>query len=372
MKKKILFIGNITNRITNVAIPSIEASKELGYEFHMAGNLSGFKDDEKKYNVILHHIDLVRNPLSFNNIKAFNQMVKLLKKENFDVIHCNTPIGGMLGRIGGKLAKTKKIIYTAHGFHFYKGAPLINKTIFKWAEMWMARFTDALITINQEDYKTAKDFRLRKNGNVYYIPGVGVNLSEYQNIEARYDLRESLGLDENNIILIAMGDLILRKNYSTSIEAIANTNNPNIHFLICGNGPELHNLQSLAKKLNIEKQIHFLGFRSDIKELLAIADIFLFSTFQEGLPRSMMEAMASGLSCIVSNIRGNTDLIENGIGGYLVDSTDIMSFTKYIQILVNNPTKRQEMGAFNKETIKKFDVENIKIEMKKIYKKELI
>lgn len=370
--KKLLFIGNITKRITNVAIPSIEACQLLGYDFHMAGNLSAFKDDETRYNVKLHHIDLVRNPLSLKNARAYKQMYSLLKEENFDVIHCNTPIGGMLGRICGKLAKTPKIIYTAHGFHFYKGAPLINRSIFKWAEMWMASYTDVLLTINKEDFKTAKNFKLRNNGSVYYIPGVGVNLNGYQSYRNKEDLRNSLGLSKDDVIVIAMGDLILRKNYSTSIKAIAKVANKRVHFLICGEGEELSRLQALAKELNVENQIHFLGFRSDVKDLLSIADIFLFSTHQEGLPRSMMEAMASGLPCIASNIRGNTDLIQSGKGGYLVDSIDVAGFAEYIQLLSDDSAKRSEMGKVNLNTIKKFDVENIKDEMKKIYSKELV
>ena len=143
--KKILFISNISNRITNFSLPSIYAAKNLGYEFHMAANYSNFNDEPEKYDVKLHHIDLDRNPFSKQNIIAYKQMLELIEKEKFDVIHCNTPIGGVLGRLCGKKADVPKVIYTAHGFHFYKGAPLINRTIFKWAEMWMARYTDAIL-----------------------------------------------------------------------------------------------------------------------------------------------------------------------------------------------------------------------------------
>ena len=370
--KKILFISNISHRITNFSIPSIEAGQQLGYEFHMAANYSGFTDDASKYNVKLHHIDIVRNPLSIKNVKAYKQMMTLLNKEKFDVIHCNTPIGGILGRLCGKKAKVSKIIYTAHGFHFYKGAPLINRTLFKWAEMWMARYTDAIITINREDYLSAQQFKLRNGGKVYYIPGVGIDTKSYQHVGIdKQALRRSLGLQEDDIVLIAMGDLIPRKNYTTSIMAIAKAANPKLHFLICGKGPELGKLRSLAKKMKVDNQIHFLGYRTDIKELLSIADIFLFTTKQEGLPRSMMEAMASGLPCIASKIRGNIELIEEGIGGYLRDPSDVDGLAEAINFLAADETKRKEMGLNNLETIKQFDVENIKLEMKKIYAEEL-
>jgi len=371
--KKMLFISNISKRITNFSIPSIIAGQRLGYDFHMAANYSGFKDDASKYNVTIHHIDLARNPFSLKNVRAYIQMLDLIKKEKFNVIHCNTPIGGVLGRLCGKRAKVQKIIYTAHGFHFYKGAPLLNRTVYKWAEMWLARYTDVIITINQEDYNAAQKFKLRNNGKVYYIPGVGVDTRLFKAIMVnREEFRKSIGLKNGDIVLIAMGDLIRRKNYKSSIKAIAKANNKKLHFLICGEGPELGELKILAKNLHIEEQIHFLGYRTDIKELLSISDIFLFTTYQEGLPRSIMEAMAAGLPCIASKIRGNVDLIEDGKGGFLLNPDDIDGIAEKINTLAADKQLRKAMGKMNIETIKKYDVENVIKEMQKIYEKELI
>ncbi|MFS0614942.1 glycosyltransferase family 4 protein [Lederbergia ruris] len=371
--KKILFISNITKKITNFSIPSITAAQQLGYEFHMAANLSNFADDETDYNVTLHHINLDRNPFSIKNFRAYREMLTLIKKERFDVIHCNTPIGGILGRLCGKRAKIKNVIYTAHGFHFYKGAPLKNNIIFKMAEKWMAQYTDAIITMNNEDFKEAQKLKLRRNGRAYYIPGVGVDTKLYQDNQVdKKRLKESLTIKEDDILLISMGDLIQRKNYEASIEAIAKTDNPKLHYLICGVGPKLESLQILAKNRGIEKQIHFLGFRTDIKELLAIADIFLFTTYQEGLPRSLMEAMATGLPCVVSNVRGNVDLINNNEGGYLLDPDDIGGIAKAINKLASNKELRRNMSARNLEEIKRYDVENIKKEMQKIYREVLL
>lgn len=369
--KKILFISNISNKITNFAIPSITAAQSLGFEFHMAANYSNFKDNSSHYNVTLHHIDLDRNPISYKNIKAYKQMMALIKKEKYDVIHCNTPVGGLLGRLCGKRANVPHVIYTAHGFHFYKGAPFINQFMFKRIEEYLARFTDALITINSEDYHAAKHFHLRSNGNVYYIPGVGVNTEDFfvNNMDKK-KLKKSLGLEEDAFICVAMGDLIPRKNYKTSIEAISKTENRKINFLICGEGPLLSELKDFAKEKGVEKQIHFLGFRSDITQILNISDIFLFTTLQEGLPRSMMEAMAAGLPCVASKIRGNTDLIEQGEGGYLVNVKDSEGFAKAIEKIVNDSELQKEMRKKNLMNAKKYDVMNIKFEMKKIYEKE--
>jgi glycosyltransferase involved in cell wall biosynthesis len=384
--KKLLFISNSTKptyeqlmsrekvKLTNVSIPCVEAALSMGYEVFMGINRINPEELDCDYNVKFYYASIYRSLFDFkSNYTAYKNLMSLLKREKIDVIHCNTPIGGLLGRLCGKMMKTPKIIYTAHGFHFYKGAPLINRTIFKWAEMWLARYTDAIITINQEDYQAAQKFKLRNNGKVYFMPGVGVDTKDFQ-LEGvdKQVIRSTIGLSAEDIVLIAMGDLIYRKNYAASIKAIAKANNTKLHFLICGKGPLLDELKALARKLNIENQIHFLGFRTDIKELLQAADIFLFTTYQEGLPRAMMEAMAAGLPCVASKIRGNTDLIEDGKGGFLREPEDIDGFAEAINKLAFNKGLRKSMGLSNIKTIIQFDVESVKSEMKKLYEKELL
>ncbi|WP_283153411.1 glycosyltransferase family 4 protein [Guptibacillus hwajinpoensis] len=366
--KKMLFIGNITNRITNVAIPSIEAAQKLGYEFHMAANFNGFVDDASIYDVKLHHIDLVRNPLSIKNLRAVKQMLALIEKEQYDVIHCNTPIGGMLGRICGRLKKIPKIIYTAHGFHFYNGAPLVNRVLFKWAESTMSKLTDAIITMNKEDFDAARKFKLNNNGRVYYVPGVGINTNNYrfENLN-KASIRASLGLKSDDFVVIGIGDLIHRKNFETSIKAIANINSQKYHLIICGTGPKLDELKTLTKNLGVEERVHFLGFRTDVKELLGVSNVFLFSTFQEGLPRSLMEAMATGLPCIVSSVRGNVDLVKEGKGGYLIEPYDIKGFSKSLERIANDDHLQNYMKEYNLNAVKKYDIKHVKTAIEKIY-----
>lgn len=373
-KIKILFISNIAaKKIGSFAMASIKAAQGSNFEFHIASNFNAESieqrtKDEIEYKIQIHHIDFERNPLNFKNIKAFKQLVELIKKEKFDIIHCNTPTGGLYGRLAAKICGVEKVIYQAHGFHFYKGAPLKNWLIYYPIERILAHITDKILTINQEDFELSKKFKLRKKGTVHYIHGVGIDTKEYKNLEVdKLKFRKSLGLDEENIISISMGDLILRKNYRTSIEAISRLRNKNVHYLICGKGPEEKRLKKLCQKLKIEDQVHFLGFRSDIKELLAISDIFLFTTNQEGMPRSMMEAMASGLTCIASKIRGNTDLIDEGKGGFLISPDDFVEFAKKIDYICENKNIKYEMGKYNLEKIKEFDINNIENELEKVY-----
>ena len=375
---KILFISNISNRITTFVTASIAAAHDLDMDFYQAANWqnvdpSKIAAEEKAYDIKIKSVPISRNPLAKTNWAAYKELVAFIKQEEIDYIHCNTPTGGILGRLAGKKCKVKKVIYQAHGFHFYKGAPKKNWLVYYPVEKWLAHYTDALITINSEDFELAKTkFRLRKNGKVYYVPGVGIDTSQYNPSEtSREEKRIALGLSESDVALISMGDLIERKNYDTAIRAIAQANEPKLQYFICGKGPEEENLKALAESLGVTKQIHFLGFRSDIKELLVAADIFLFTTKQEGLPRSMMEAMASGLPCVASKIRGNTDLLEGTEGGFLCETVDVAAYAGKLKLLANDKALREKMGENNLITIQKFSIETINKEVRKIYESEL-
>ena len=371
---KMLYILNIANRVNSFSHASMCAASKMGIDFHIAGNWGYASEaerasDEQKYGIHIHQIDFLRAPYDFRNRKAMDQLQGLVKKEKFDIIHCNTPIGGVLGRLVGKKCGVKKIIYQAHGFHFYKGAPLLNWFLYYPIERWLARYTDAIITINQEDYAFAqKKMRLRNNGKIYYVPGVGIDTTQYQLDDSiRNHKRLELGLTDEDMVLISMGDLIARKNYEVSIHAIARANNPQLHYLICGEGPRRKSLKELAAKLGVSEQVHFLGFRPDIKELLMAADIFFFTTLQEGLPRSMMEAMVSGLPCVASKIRGNVDLVVESKGGYLCEPSDVNGFAEAISNLAYAPEKRKQMAEFNLNHIKNFDVSIVTQVLSDIY-----
>ncbi len=351
----------------NVSIPGIKAALRLGYTVYLGTNRNHPEELACEYPVKLFDAHTYRSITAFRDNKiAYRNLSEVVKKGDVEVIHCNTPVGGLIGRLVGKKLHVKKVIYTAHGFHFYKGAPLINRTVFKWAEKLMAHWTDALITMNEEDYQAAKRFRLKKGGKVYKVHGVGIDLSQYTGA-ADPALRASLGIAEEDIVLISAGDLVERKNYSVALRAIAETGLKNLKYCICGTGPLMDRLRQEATDLGIEDQVLFLGFRSDVKALLKISDLFLFTTKQEGLPRSMMEAMASGLPCIVSRIRGNTDLIEEGKGGFLCDPADADGFAGAIRQLCGHPELRRQMREYNLEKIRDYDVSVVEKEIMQIY-----
>lgn len=372
----ILFISNITYKITSFSSSSIYAAHKLGMRFIHAANWSEtsaeqIKSLEKENDITICNVPISRSPFSLSNIEAFKQLCRIVKENNVEYIHCNTPVGGLLGRLVGKKCGVKKVIYQAHGFHFYKGAPMINWTVYYFIERILARFTDAIVTMNGEDYANAQKFHLRNKGKVYNVHGVGIDLSEYYGIQQyRERKRRDLGFKDDDIVLISMGDLIARKNYIIAIEAIFKCKDPNIHYLICGKGEELEKLKQLAKDLGVHKQVYLLGYRTDIKELLAAADIFFFTTLQEGMPRSMMEAMAAGLPCVASNIRGNVDLIENRKGGFLCAPTDSDSFANAIVKLAESSKLRHEMSENNVMSIKKYDIRVVEKEIERIFRRE--
>lgn len=373
---KALIVSNLTRKFQAGHFSMIDPLKNLGYEVHWAANFNEFHGDAEKPPCKLHQIDFERNPINPKNIKAYKQLSDLVEKEKFDVLHCQSPIGGVVGRIVGHNKSIKNVIYTAHGLHFFKGAPLINQVVFKGVEKYLAKWTDAIIVMNKEDHDAIQNFELKNSKkNHYKIHGIGVDikkeiLSQSDLISLKYDL----GLKDSVPVIISMGDLIKRKDYHTSIMAIdlvVNLYKKNVYYLICGEGPEIEKLRRLVDEKKLKKNVFFLGFRTDVSKLLHISNFFLFTSRQEGLPRSLMEAMNADLGCIVSNIRGNCDLIEDKKSGYLFDSGDYKTAARLINNLIETPNKVEAFAKNNAETLKKFSVENVKEEMLAIYSEVL-
>ena len=354
---------------SNVSRPCLVAALDLGYDVVLGVNRDNPEGLECDLPVKLYDSHTYRSITALkDNWIAFKNLSNIILNNDVKVIHCNTPVGGLIGRLCGRFYHVDKIIYTAHGFHFYKGAPLINRTLFKLAERIMAHWTDVIITMNQEDYESAQKFHLKKGGKVYKVHGVGIDLSQYENIIVnRTNKRAKLGLKDTDVVCIAAGDLVPRKNYGVAIEAIAKTGNPHIHYIICGEGPEKEKLISLATKLGVRDQIHFLGFRSDVKELMKISDVFLFTSLQEGLPRSVMEAMAVGLPAVVSKIRGNCDLISDNRGGYLCSVNSCEEYAQALNLLSSDLYLRKQLSEYNLVAIRDYDITHVESEIQLIY-----
>ncbi len=368
MGKKALYIATVVKaHIAVFHLPYLKLLKDMGYEVHVAAK----NDYETHLDCVIPYCDKYfdvsfdRSPLKSKNIKAYNEVKKIVTEEKYDIIHCHTPVGGLIARLAARNVRKNgtKVFYTAHGFHFYKGAPLKNWLLYYPVEKLCAHFTDVLITINQEDYALAQ--KKMKAKRVEYVPGVGIDLAKFgQAAVDKSAKRNELGIPEDAMLLLSVGELNKNKNHETVIKAIKDLD---VYYIIAGKGDLRLHLQSVIDELGLTDRVKLIGFRSDITELCAAADLFVFPSFREGLSRSLMEAMASGLPCVVSNIRGNADLIEDGKGGFLCTSASAEEFAAVLQELLQNAALRQKMGKNNRQKIKKFDVSVVENKMRKIY-----
>lgn len=369
-KQKLLYILNVAKRVNNFSYASMVAAKESGFEFHIAGNWSYQSDeerqaDEKKYGIRIFQIDFIRTPYHPGNRIAYKQLKSLMQKENYDIVHCNTPIGGVLGRLLAKKCKIQKIIYQAHGFHFFKGAPLKNWLLYYPVERLLAPFTDCLITINHEDYERAKKFNLPKGGRVEYVPGVGIETEKFhRNDEARREIRDALKVKDSETLLLSVGELNQNKNHRIVIEAIAKLGRKDLRYVICGKGPLVDAHKQLVQMLGIEDQVIFAGYRTDVNKFYQAADLFVISSFREGLPVAPMEAMAAELPCIASRIRGNVDLLENS--QLLFDPNNVETLIAAINKAMDKNIAKQETEQ-NAKSLQSYSTEEVVAEMKKIY-----
>lgn len=367
--KKVLMIATVPSMIGQFNMNNISILLDLGYEVHVACDwkdrsvwtnekIYNLKDTLDNLNVKYFQIDYSRHILNlWNHFQSYKQTLKLLEENKYDFIHCHTPIASAIARLVCKKTKTK-CIYTAHGFHFFNGAPIQNWLIFYPIEKLLSRYTDILITINKEDYNRAKKkFKMKK---LEYVPGVGIDINSIKSIVVdQQKIKNELNIPINNKVIISVGELSKRKNHEIVIKALKDKKN--ITYIICGQGDLKDYLNDLAKQYNVD--LRLLGFRSDRIELMKISDIFVFPSLQEGLPVALMEAMACELPCIVSNIRGNNDLICDNI--FLFDPKKIQSVSLTIEnvmYMIFSSTSKKTL-----ENIKSFDLYKITKLMKNIY-----
>lgn len=358
---------------------NIRLLQELGYQVEVACNfeqgsifgmekVAQFREELRHMGIEAHHIPASRSVLNVAALLgSVRASVKLMNEKGYDLIHCHTPIGSVICRIAHRLSKhykTAKMLYTAHGFHFFKGAPKKNWLLFYPAEKFCARYTDVLITINQEDFALAST--KMKAGRVEYVPGVGVDLKKFSvdGLDCSA-VRRQLGVPEDKVWVMCVGELIPRKDHETLIRAAAQV--PELYVTIAGRGGLQTELEQLAQELGAANRVKLLGFRSDVAQLSGACDLFAFPSLQEGLPVAVMEAMALGKSVVCTDVRGNHDLIDEGEGGFLLPVKDAEGFAKRLRQLAGDPALRQRMGEHNRQKMEQMDVGIINEQMRRIY-----
>jgi len=371
---KVLFAATVRSHIGQFHMPFIKELKKHGVEVHAA-----FKDNsEYKKGLDLSAIDKVfevpfsRSPYSFSNIKAYKVLKKIIDENDYDAIHCHTPMGAVVTRLAAKNARKNgtKVIYTAHGFHFYNGASKKNWLFFYPVEKYLAKYTDCLITINHEDYQLARGKKFNTD-KIYHVNGVGVDISRFHSVDAaeKHALRAEYGYSDDDFLMIYPADFCERKNQNMLFDAlkILLDKHNNFRLLLPGLEEKAQPFIDYAKQIGVYDKVDVLGYRRDIDRLVGMCDASLSSSRQEGLPINLIEAMAIGNAIVATDVRGNNDLVEQGVNGYLVPLNDSKAMAECILKLYNDKSLSEKFKNNNRKMVLKYEENSVISEMIKIY-----
>lgn len=365
--KKILFIASIDKHILAFHLPYLKWFKEKGFAVDVASRGKEKIDYcDHKYNILFE-----RSPYSIENYKAYKHLKDIVDSNYYDLIHCHTPMASVLTRIASIDARKKgtKVLYTAHGFHFYKGAPKINWLFYYPVEWTLSGFTDGLITINTEDYSRAKKRFMSKNN--YLIPGIGIREDRFHivNEGEKRKIRETLGIKENDFVLLYVAEFIPRKNHKFIIECVSLIKDKvtDICVLFAGQGMLMEEMKRIVQKYRLSDNVKFLGWVSNIGDYIAITDVGVSSSYSEGLGLGLAEEMNCGIPVIATKERGHKELIDHGVNGYLYDIDNKDQFIGFVKVLYADVEKRITFGRNAKEKAKKFHISNSLNYMQEIY-----
>lgn len=368
-------VATVPSMIGQFNMNNIKMLQEMGYVVDVAGDFTDtsvwpmervqmFKDQMQAMGVECIQLDFSRSALKLNrHLESYKETVKLIEERRYTFIHTHTPIASAIVRQAAHKTGTK-VIYTAHGFHFYDGAPLKNWIIFYPIEKHYSRYTDVLITINKEDYKRAVEkFHAKKT---VYVPGVGVDTEKFAPRQSGRDrIRTELGIPDDCIVLLSVGELNENKNHITVIQALAGIKN--VTYVIVGKGDKKEEIETIAAECNVN--LILSGFRTDVADFYDAADVYILPSIREGLNVSLMEAMASGLPCLCGRIRGNVDLVDEGNGGYLFSPGNANEIRDAIQKMIKMPlNERAKQGRYNLEKIRSFDLSTVESITSDIYR----
>ncbi|RST72544.1 glycosyltransferase family 1 protein [Siminovitchia acidinfaciens] len=369
MASKILFCATVDYHFSAFHLPYLKWFKEQGWEVHIAaaGNME-LPYVDKKYD-----IPIQRSPFKRKNLDAYKKLKSIIDNNHYKIIHCHTPMGGVLSRLAARHTRKQdtKVIYTAHGFHFCKGAPRHNWMIYYPIEKWLSGYTDCLITINEEDYNLAVN--QFKANQIEHVHGVGVDTELYTPVAefSKSVLRAKYHYQDDAFLMFYAAEFNKNKNQKVLLEALALIKEqvPNAKLLLAGEGPLMDECKQLSIDLNIEGMIHFLGYRNDIDSLLKMCDISVASSLREGLPVNILEAMACGLPIIAVENRGHRELVYVDKNGWLVGNNAIEISEKIISLAENGDLRREFGSQSRKIILAKYSLNKILDEKCKIYKR---
>jgi glycosyltransferase involved in cell wall biosynthesis len=367
--RRVLFLATVYSHLAAFHIPYIKLLQQLGCEVHVAASSAdGGMEDVREAGAVCWEVPFGRSPYSPTNVKACIVLTRLLSKTHYDLIHVHTPVASFLGRLLARVTHQGKTLYTAHGFHFYEGAPLRNWLVYYTAERLAARWTDGLVVVNSEDLHNSRRIGFESDKNLFYVHGVGVDLARYgQSLTAESSVRPELEIGRNDLVVTCVAELNKNKNQNYLLDAwkCLLERLRDAHLLLVGGG-DASTLQRRVEQERISR-VHFLGHRRDVPAILQATDIAVLVSRREGLPRSLMEAMASGKPVVATNIRGSRDLVEHGRSGFLVDLGDVAALAESIERLALDAELRTAMGIAGRERIQEYGLDRVLKEMSDLY-----
>lgn len=367
--KKVLLVATVQSHICQFHKPLVELLHEHGSEVHVAARNNLVEKNGLKLDFVekVFDIPFQRSPFSLKNIKAYRALKKVIRQGDYDIIHCNTPVAGVLTRMAAKKARKQgaKVIYTAHGFHFYRGASKKNWLVWYPIEKHFAKKCDTLITICKEDFQLAKK---KFKTNVERIHGVGVDDTRFHPVseEESVSMRSAVGLKKEDFVLLCVGELNKNKNQKTLIDAVVLLKNriPNLKVLLAGNGPKECELRTLISQYQLENQVLLLGYRTDLEKILPSVNLAVSCSKREGLGLNIIEAMLCGKPVVASKNRGHIELISEGENGYLLNHDDVTGFAERIYDVYQNAGELGKVGLIR---AKEYTASEVKKELESIY-----
>ena len=373
MKKALMLapMGSVHRRFNKA---NIEALQELGYRVELLANFDNGEGPEvhnQKYvdectsnGIVTHSVPFERHSLS-GSLKCMSRVKNLLKERKYDIVHAHTETGGLILRLATGVKGKSRFFYTPHGMSFWKGSSLKSQLVYRPLERWICSAMDMNLGMNQEEVDVLRKW---DNKSATYVHGIGLNLERFQKEgRPRNEVRDELGVNEEDKLIVSVGELDDNKNHATVIKALRLLENRNFKYLICGVGPNRDTLLKMAEDADMKDKVILAGYRSDIPDILHAADLFVFPSFHEGLPVSALEAMACGLPLICSKIRGNVDIVKDGENGFLFEPEDDTSLVLQIERLINNQELARRFGEKNKLIVRDFSQEAVIEELKNIY-----
>lgn len=370
--KKVLLTATVQSHIVQFHRPLAEVLHEHGYELHVAAR----NNLEEKNGLSLDFADKVfdvpfsRSPKSPDNVKAYFQLKKILAADTYEVVHCNTPMGGIVTRLAAVKARKQgtRVFYTAHGFHFYKGASKKNWLVFYPVEKIMAGFCDTLITITKEDRRLAGQ---KFHTNVEHIHGVGVYTERYHAVSdaEKLQMRSKEGLKDSDFVILCTGELNQNKNQKALIKAAAELKEsiPGLKILLAGNGPLEQELRMQIRELGVEDEVRLLGYRTDLEKVTPAADLVVSCSYREGLPLNILEAMLCCKPVVASVNRGHRELVRTGYNGYLVPPDSPAKYAEAIKKIYSSRKLAEQLGENGLRMAQPYTAASVKKELSRIY-----